>query len=73
VSIGAQKQRQAIEDEKREIAWANQIRSYFLQPYTKVKDHRTEWETGNAMAVLDGDIGKFINAYLRSLIRIGQS
>jgi peptide chain release factor 2 len=60
------KEREAIESEKMEIAWGSQIRSYVLQPYTKVKDHRTEMETSNAMAVLDGDLGDFIDAYLRS-------
>ena len=60
-----QQERQAIEDEKMEIAWGSQIRSYVLQPYTKVKDHRTEYETGNTTAVLDGDLDAFINAYLR--------
>lgn len=48
-----------------EIGWGNQIRSYVMQPYTMVKDHRTEAETGNVGAVLDGDIDLFINAYLK--------
>ena len=51
--------------EKGEIAWGRQIRSYVLQPYTMVKDLRTEVETGNVNAVLDGDIDRFIDAYLR--------
>jgi len=51
--------------EKGEIAWGNQIRSYVLQPYTMVKDHRTGVEVGNVNAVLDGDIDVFIEAYLR--------
>lgn len=59
------KERDAIEAEKMEIAWGSQIRSYVLQPYTKVKDHRTEYETGNASAVLDGDLDQFTEAYLR--------
>lgn len=51
--------------EKMEIAWGSQIRSYVLHPYTKVKDHRTEFETGNSQGVLDGDLDGFIDAYLR--------
>jgi len=51
--------------DKGEIAWGHQIRSYVLQPYTMVKDHRTEAETGNVQAVLDGDIGMFIEAWLK--------
>jgi peptide chain release factor 2 len=51
--------------EKGEIAWGRQIRSYVLQPYTMVKDHRTEVETGNPQAVLDGDLDMFIEAYLK--------
>jgi peptide chain release factor 2 len=60
-----QRERDAIEAEKMKIAWGSQIRSYVLQPYTKVKDHRTEFETGNAVAVLDGDLDGFIDAFLR--------
>ena len=59
------KERQAAQDAKLEIAWGSQIRNYVLQPYTKVKDVRTEHETGNAQAVLDGEIDDFIDAYLR--------
>ena len=51
--------------EKGEIAWGRQIRSYVLQPYTMVKDHRTDTETGNVQAVLDGDLDMFIEAYLK--------
>jgi len=56
-------------DEKGQIAWGNQIRSYVLQPYTLVKDHRTGLETGNVQAVLDGDLEPFIQAYLREQLR----
>ena len=68
-----QKERDAVESEKMEIAWGSQIRSYVLQPYTKVKDHRTEHETGNATAVLDGDLEDFIDAYLRGQGRLQES
>ena len=54
-----------IRGDVKEIGWGNQIRSYVRQPYTMVKDHRTEEETGNVNAVLDGEIDPFINAYLR--------
>ncbi len=54
-----------IRGEVKEIGWGNQIRSYVLQPYTMVKDHRTEVETGNVDAVLDGALDLFINGYLK--------
>jgi peptide chain release factor 2 len=52
--------------EKGEIAWGSQIRSYVLNPYQMVKDHRTTHETGNTQAVFDGDLDEFIEEYLRS-------
>jgi peptide chain release factor 2 len=51
--------------DKGEIAWGNQIRSYVLQPYQLVKDHRTGHQTGNVEAVLDGDLDGFIESCLR--------
>ncbi len=51
--------------EKGEIAWGHQIRSYVMQPYTMVKDHRTNVEAGNVTAVLDGDLDLFIEAWLK--------
>lgn len=54
-----------IRGDVKDIAWGNQIRSYVLQPYTMVKDHRTGQSSGNADAVLDGGLDPFISAYLR--------
>lgn len=59
-----------LRGEQGEIAWGNQIRSYVLQPYTMVKDHRTQFETGNVGAVMDGDLDGFLRAYLE--LRAGQ-
>ena len=61
------KQREAqakIEGEKKKIEWGSQIRSYVLHPYKMVKDLRTNHETGNVQAVLDGDLNPFIKSYL---------
>ncbi len=57
-----------IYGEKGEIAWGNQIRSYVMQPYQMVKDHRTDFQVGNPQTVLDGDLDEFIEAYLRHRI-----
>lgn len=51
--------------EKKEISWGNQIRSYVFQPYTMVKDHRTNEQVGNIQAVMDGDISVFIESFLK--------
>jgi peptide chain release factor 2 len=53
-------------EEKKKIEWGSQIRSYVLYPYTLVKDHRTDYESGNSAAVLDGHLDQFIDAYLKS-------
>lgn len=60
-----------IRGEVKEIGWGNQIRSYVMQPYTMVKDHRTNAESGNVDSVMDGNIDLFINAYLK-WISLGQ-
>lgn len=59
-----EKKREELAGEKRKIEWSNQIRSYTFQPYTLVKDHRTNAEVGDVQAVMDGDIDPFIDAFL---------
>ncbi|SQC62432.1 Peptide chain release factor 2 [Listeria fleischmannii subsp. fleischmannii] len=58
-----------LRGEQKEIGWGSQIRSYVFHPYSMVKDHRTNVETGNTQAVMDGDLDEFVNAYLRSRIQ----
>jgi peptide chain release factor 2 len=60
-----EKKKTKIAGEKKDISWGNQIRSYVFHPYTMVKDHRTAIQTGNIQAVMDGDIDRFIEGYLR--------
>ncbi len=67
IQIAEEEQREKISDiqgKYSQIAWGSQIRSYVFQPYTLVKDHRTNHEVGNVDAVMDGDIQEFIDAYL---------
>lgn len=58
-----------LRGEVKEIGWGNQIRSYVMQPYTLVKDHRTNTEVGNVQSVLDGNLEPFINAYLKYIVQ----
>ncbi len=67
-----QEKLQELHDNLDDIAWGSQIRSYILQPYRLVKDHRTNAEKGNVEAVLDGDIDDFIEAYLMQLLNSKQ-
>jgi len=57
-------QQEGLSGDKKGISWGSQIRSYVLQPYRLIKDHRTEHETGNVDAVLDGNLDSFIKAFL---------
>jgi peptide chain release factor 2 len=63
-----QEKTQEVLDTQKDIAWGSQIRSYILQPYRLIKDHRTKYEEGNVDAVLDGDLAPFIEAYLLSTV-----
>ncbi|WP_284679693.1 peptide chain release factor 2 [Aceticella autotrophica] len=71
MDLMVKEQKEKIDDLKgqyKEAGWGNQIRSYIFQPYTLVKDHRTNVEIGNVSAVMDGEIDEFINVYLRQLV-----
>lgn len=61
-----EEKKQELQESQMEIAWGSQIRSYTLQPYRLIKDHRTKHEEGNVDAVLDGDLDGFVEAYLLS-------
>ena len=70
--IALQQHKDKVDDIKgvqNEIAWGHQIRSYVFMPYTLVKDHRTNYESGNVQAVMDGDLDGFIFAYLKAASR----
>ena len=72
VEIKERENKEKIEDIKgvqKEIAWGSQIRSYVFHPYSMVKDHRTNFDTGNISAVMDGDLDGFINEYLKAASR----
>jgi peptide chain release factor 2 len=62
-----EREKQKLEDSKSKIEWGSQIRSYVFHPYNMVKDHRTDYETSNVDAVMDGEIDEFINQYLLSI------
>jgi peptide chain release factor 2 len=61
---------QALEDQKTDIGWGHQIRSYVLQPYQMVKDLRTEVETSDTQGVLDGDLDSFMGAALAQRVGV---
>lgn len=63
-----EREKQKLEDSKSKIEWGSQIRSYVFHPYNMVKDHRTDYETSNVDAVMDGSLEEFIKAYLMSQI-----
>ena len=58
---------ETMKGQKKAIAWSSQIRNYTFQPYTLVKDTRTQVEIGNIQAVMDGDLDEFVNAYLKEI------
>ena len=56
--------RKEIQGDLKKIEWGSQIRSYVFQPYSMVKDHRTDYETSDVQSVMDGNLDQFINEYL---------
>jgi len=60
-----EKEKKNLENSKTEIGWGNQIRSYVFHPYQMIKDHRTNYETGNVDKVMNGDLNDFIYAWLK--------
>lgn len=71
IELEERKRAEAVNQERgevKDVAWGSQIRSYVLQPYTMVKDHRTDFEVGDAQRVLDGDIDGFIREYLNRTV-----
>ena len=68
IDLKEKEQKEKIEDlkgEQKDIAWGSQIRSYVFCPYTLVKDHRTNYETGNVESVMNGNLDGFITSYLK--------
>ncbi|MDH7479859.1 MAG: peptide chain release factor-like protein, partial [Syntrophomonadaceae bacterium] len=62
-----------LRGEQPEIAWGSQIRSYIFNPFSLVKDHRTDIEIGNVQGVMDGDLDPFISTYLQQAAREGRA
>ena len=70
LEIEKEKEKQKnLEDQKKDIAWGSQIRSYVFHPYNLVKDHRTKKETGNIQSIMDGDLDSFIRSFLLTAIQ----
>ena len=72
LELKEREQKEKIEDLKgiqKDIAWGSQIRSYVFCPYTLVKDHRTNYETGNIEAVMNGEIEDFMKEYLKQNLK----